>query len=268
VKKRMQIPGPAWMILLTLIIFACDSSTPAPPTCTQSPEILQPSDGAVIPLGTSVAIVVSVPYKDLDIIINASTVLQNELNGKPYKWQYQYDWSPAAPGTYLIEARSFGYVCTSQTGECNAEFCSEGTSDQIKVTIFGVGSQACMAASSANLYCRRGPAQAYEAIDNLVPGQTVPVAGQSPDGKYLYLIGPNSKMPCAVPNNTAYIQLSGECLALPIFTPEPTPVPLPTENGQQKLPECSDGVDNDGDRLVDMRDPQCRTASDNSESTP
>ncbi len=269
-KKRMQAWGPAWMILLTLIIFACDSSTPTPPppTCTQSTVILQPSDGAIIPLGTTIAIIVSVPYKDLEIKINASTVLQNEYNGMPHKWQYQYDWTPATPGTYLVEARSSGYVCTSETGGCNAEFCNEGTSDQIEVTVFGVVSQTCIATSNANLYCRRGPAPAFEAIDSILPGQTMPVTGQSPDGKYLYLIGPNSKLPCTVPHNSEYIQLSGACQDLPFFTPEPTPVPVPAEKTHPKAPECSDGKDNDGDRLIDMRDPQCRNPDDNSESVP
>jgi hypothetical protein len=39
-----------------------------------------------------------------------------------------------------------------------------------------------------------------------------------------------------------------------------TPVPPQTE--------CSDGIDNDSDRYVDMQDPQCRNQQDNNESKP
>ena len=85
---------------------------------------------------------------------------------------------------------------------------------------------------------------------------------------YLYLIGPNSHLPCTVPADTDYLQLSGDCGALPIFTPGPTPVPPPSDKDQPKPAECSDGKDNDGDRLIDMSDPQCRKPEDNSESTP
>jgi hypothetical protein len=259
-------PSPSWIIVLTLIILACGNATPQPATCTQKTKILQPADGAVIPWAPY-SIIVSVTYKDLDIKINGSLVLQNEFNGMPVTWEYTYAWSPPAPGPYLIEARSFGYVCNNGPGTC--ESCTEGTPwDQVHVTVAGVISQICKASSSANLYCRQGPGTSYASTDTILPGQIMPVAGQSPDGLYLYLIGPDSHLPCAVPANTAYLQLSGDCGALPIFTPGPTPVPPPSDKTNPKPAQCSDGKDNDGDRLIDMSDPQCRNPDDNSESTP
>lgn len=265
-KKRVRAPVLPWMILLTLIILACGSGTPTPPTCTQSTKILQPADGAVIPWGPT-TIKVSVPYKELEIKINGSLVLQNELNGMPVTWEYSYPWSPQAPGPYLIEARSFGYVCNSGPGAC--EPCLEGTAwDQVNVTVAGVISQTCKAISSAKLYCRQGPGTTYGVTDEILPGQTMPVAGQNEDGKYLYVIGPKSNLPCAVPNNSDYLQLSGECAPLPVFTPGPTPLPPPTERPGAGQPQCSDGKDNDRDGSIDMGDPQCRNPDDNSEAIP
>jgi len=254
-KKRAQSLRPWWLLVLTVIILACGNPTPEPPPC-EGTKILQPSDGAVIPLAPY-TIIVHVRDKDLVLKINGSTVKTLVAEGTPHEWDYEYAWSPPAPGTYLIEAHStYGYIC------------HEETSDQVEVTVVGVVSQACKASSSANLYCRQGPNTSYESIDTIMPGQVMPVTGQSPDGMYLYLIGPNSHLPCAVPADTGYLELSGDCGALPIFTPGPTPVPPPSDKNQPKTPECSDGKDNDGDRLIDMSDPQCRKPEDNSESTP
>ena len=32
------------------------------------------------------------------------------------------------------------------------------------------------------------------------------------------------------------------------------------------LPQCADGVDNDGDGLIDLADPQCSSRNDNDEA--
>jgi hypothetical protein len=53
------------------------------------------------------------------------------------------------------------------------------------------------------------------------------------------------------------------------WNPAPTPEPTPTPT-----PECSDGIDNDGDLFVDtglvlglLADPECTSAADTSESS-
>jgi hypothetical protein len=48
----------------------------------------------------------------------------------------------------------------------------------------------------------------------------------------------------------------------PIPTPEPTPVPTPVPAA------CANGVDDDGDLLVDDADPGCEGAADDSEVDP
>jgi hypothetical protein len=62
-----------------------------------------------------------------------------------------------------------------------------------------------------------------------------------------------------VPKAEKYGQASGDC-DVPVL---PDPEAPPTQAGP--APECSDGVDNDGDRLVDTRDRECTGPSDNSE---
>ncbi len=48
-------------------------------------------------------------------------------------------------------------------------------------------------------------------------------------------------------------------------TPTPTPTPSPTPQPTPK-PQCADGVDNDGDGLVDLNDPGCKSSDDNQEA--
>jgi hypothetical protein len=66
----------------------------------------------------------------------------------------------------------------------------------------------------------------------------------------------------------------------PVPTPEPTPVPtveitpspspietpVPTASASAAVNECTDGIDNDGDGLIDLLDPGCLLGSGTSES--
>ncbi|HEY4718705.1 MAG TPA: hypothetical protein VIH14_06800, partial [Anaerolineales bacterium] len=55
--------------------------------------------------------------------------------------------------------------------------------------------------------------------------------------------------------------------AIPTPTPTPTftPTPNPTFTPEPFRPQCSDGIDNDGDGDIDMADGRCVDANDNSE---
>jgi hypothetical protein len=62
--------------------------------------------------------------------------------------------------------------------------------------------------------------------------------------------------------------VEGSCLEVPTLTdPEPPVIePVATNKpGEASVPQCSDGLDNDNDRLVDMRDRECSSPDDNSE---
>ncbi len=59
----------------------------------------------------------------------------------------------------------------------------------------------------------------------------------------------------------------------PTETPTPTVTPTPTATPTQKsgggggaAPQCNDGVDNDGDGAIDLRDKECADANDNDEA--
>lgn len=74
--------------------------------------------------------------------------------------------------------------------------------------------------------CRVGPGKAYERVGALVVGETTEVFGRDLSGSYWYVRNPD------VPNGFCwlwgeYATLAGNTLVLPIFTPPPTPTPVP-----------------------------------------
>jgi CSLREA domain-containing protein len=96
----------------------------------------------------------------------------------------------------------------------------------------------CTYTALVNLFCREGPGSSlYPQLDSLVPGQSAQVVGQSEDGDFVYVVGPNNERVCAVPSSSDFGELAGNCENLPQFTPPPppptatnTPVPpTPTE---------------------------------------
>jgi Zn-dependent metalloprotease len=133
--------------------------------------------------------------------------------------------------------------------------------------------QACTLTALVNLFCR--PAPGYEPIDSFTAGQTAPITAQSED--LWQVIGPGNGAHCTVPKDDTLVSVTGDCANVSSFNPLPTPTatftptPLPTATPTgpaRQQPQCNDGIDNDGDGNIDLRDPQCQNAGDNDEAVP
>ena len=79
---------------------------------------------------------------------------------------------------------------------------------------------------SVDTNCRVGPGKVYDRVGYLLVGQVSEIYGRNPNGDYWYIRNLN--------NTTAYCWLWGEyatvagnIAALPVFTPPPTPTPMP-----------------------------------------
>lgn len=79
---------------------------------------------------------------------------------------------------------------------------------------------------SVDTNCRVGPGKVYDRVGYLLVGQVSEIFGRNPAGDYWYIRNLN--------NTTAYCWLwgeyatvSGNIAALPVFTPPPTPTPVP-----------------------------------------
>ena len=74
--------------------------------------------------------------------------------------------------------------------------------------------------------CRVGPGKAYERVGALLVGEVAQVVGRDLAGNYWYIRNPERNTGfCWVWGE--YATLSGYTLALPIFTPPPSPTPTP-----------------------------------------
>ncbi len=79
---------------------------------------------------------------------------------------------------------------------------------------------------SVNTNCRTGPGDAYDRVGGLLVGQTAEVLARDPSGQFWYI--PNPQRPgqsCWVWGQ--YATITGDTSSLPVFTPPPTPTPVP-----------------------------------------
>jgi len=79
---------------------------------------------------------------------------------------------------------------------------------------------------SVNTNCRVGPGKVYDRVGALLVGEVSEVVGRDPTGNYWYIYNPDQ-------NNGfcwlwgEYATLTGNYIVLPMFTPPPTPTPVP-----------------------------------------
>src|SRR5215213_7948301 len=75
--------------------------------------------------------------------------------------------------------------------------------------------------------CRVGPGKIYDRVGALLVGEVAEVSGRNPTGDYWYIRNPDSNSGgfCWLWGN--YATLSGNLSVLPVYTPPPTPTPMP-----------------------------------------
>lgn len=79
---------------------------------------------------------------------------------------------------------------------------------------------------SVSTNCRIGPGKVYDRVGALLVGQVAEVVGRDPTGGYWYIRNPDSRPEfCWLWGE--YATLSGNVAALPMYTPPPTPTPVP-----------------------------------------
>jgi hypothetical protein len=130
--------------------------------------------------------------------------------------------------------------------------------------------QACVWQAAVNVFLRKGPNVAlFEVAGAVEKGQSYPVLGQSEDGLFWVVEFRPGKQAYVTKSDT-YSLMSGDCSQIPTVQDPEQPLPPPTEqvtnddtpvDEQGVAPECSDGIDNDGDGQVDGSDRNCIASS-------
>lgn len=73
--------------------------------------------------------------------------------------------------------------------------------------------------------CRVGPGRVYDRVGALLVGQTAEVIGRNQLSNYWYIREPTRNVTCWLWGE--YATVTGNFAALPVFTPPPTPTPMP-----------------------------------------
>jgi len=124
--------------------------------------------------------------------------------------------------------------------------------------------KACVWKAVLNVFVREGPgASLYPEITAVESGVELPVVGQSEDEQF-WAVELQPGVIGYVSKAEKFGLTTGDCTVPILKDPKAPPTPVPSQV-PASLPQCSDGVDNDGDRVVDMRDTGCRNPTDNSE---
>jgi hypothetical protein len=132
--------------------------------------------------------------------------------------------------------------------------------------------QACVWKAAVNVFLRKGPdVAAFDRLADVEAGKSFPVIGQSEDGQF-WAVEIEPGVVGYISKSEKFSIVDGSCNEVQMLTdPEPPVIePVATKKPNQdappvEVPQCSDGIDNDLDRVIDMRDRECSSPDDTSE---
>ncbi len=232
-----------WIVfgLISIVLGACvrPDATPVRPTLPPGPSqtwIDAPLDNATLPLheyklvfhGASF---VGITEFEIKINGNAEAVvppLSTGSGGSQYGTLFlaEYNWNPPSPGEYLIQVRAKGNGVYTLPDQVKVFIASDGF-EPANPTPAAEEAKECTFTAEINQFCRLGPSMGFEAIDNFIPGQSAPVLGESTEGLFWYVLGPNYGGLCTVSTEPEFGAVNGDCEILPRFTPMPPPPESP-----------------------------------------
>lgn len=114
--------------------------------------------------------------------------------------------------------------------------------------------------------CRTNPGADYELLDIVPTGFQANITGVVPDNAWLRIFLPDWNQNCWL--SASVVEITGNLAGVTVYqyAPPPTPTTDPDE-GNGGPPQCSDGLDNDGDGSIDGVDRECADPNDNDESS-
>ncbi|MCW5874425.1 MAG: zf-HC2 domain-containing protein [Anaerolineales bacterium] len=176
--------------------------------------------------------------------------------------------TPAVPGA-PTPSPSVAASSAAATATASRTPATTATAPTAPLTLFAVPLQ------TAN--CREGNSSQFDIADTLYQNERYQPIGRGTDNLWLQFRGPVTQTLCWAFVGNMTVLLNDETVALedvpesvlpyiayppaPTATATLTPQPSPTA-----VPQCSDGLDNDGDGYTDMTDRECSDPSDDNEA--
>lgn len=191
-----------------------------------------------------------------------------------------YDDTNIPPGHYTYQVSAYNengesFSTISDEIEMTEEACGSDnilvlTPNPSLISTPAIQAQACVWKAAVNVFLRKGPdVGAFDRLVDVEAGKSFPLAGQSEDGQF-WAVEVEPGVIGYISKSEKFSIVDGDCLNISALTdPEPPVVePVATkkpDDDTPSAPQCSDGIDNDGDRIVDMRDRGCSSPDDTSE---
>jgi Zn-dependent metalloprotease len=111
--------------------------------------------------------------------------------------------------------------------------------------------------------CRMEPGTSFELLDSRPQGFQASINGRTPDSAWLRVFLPEWNANCWFAASIVTVQGPLDGITIFLYPPAATFTPEPTE---RFVPQCSDGIDNDGDGFIDGVDRECSSPNDNDEA--
>lgn len=237
---RRRILLLAAMVLALSTLSACGNSTQGPTTW-----IDQPLDGTHAPLAT---LAIMAHASDADGVASIEFFLSEELLGAVgvgggRLGEASLEWAPPGPGVYDIIVRAI-----DNQGNYGSQASALITVGDIPATVAPtpVPEQVLTSTPTAlltatptpapnrpsftlaqNANCRAGPGTAYEALEVLLQGQTVPLEGRNQDNSWFWIVRPGGSGHCWV--STVAGQVAGDLSKVQIVSAPPPPDSTPPD---------------------------------------
>ncbi|MCW5876729.1 MAG: zf-HC2 domain-containing protein [Anaerolineales bacterium] len=187
----------------------------------------------------------------------------------------------AALGTWWLAGRGVApATIAAETSTATAAAVHSATPTASATPVAGM--PLLVAVPVQNVNCREGNSSQFEVADTLLQGEEYSPEARGRDELWVRFKGPTFQELCwvFVDNLDLFIDdepveladVPEELLPYADYPPTPTPSPTPTFTPEpDRLPQCSDGIDNDGDGRIDYvpggaGDRECSSPEDDDEA--
>ena len=233
--RRVVLPFPT-IVLALLTLSACGNSTQGPTTW-----IDQPLDGTHAPLAT---LTIMAHASDADGVATIEFFLSEELLGTfgaggGRLGQASMEWAPPGPGAYNIIARAIdnqgnygpqasvlitvGDLPATATLTPAPEQLLTATPAQVSTSTPTPAPSGPSFTLVQNANCRAGPGTAYEALEVILNGLTVPIEGRNQGSSWFWVAEPDGSGHCWI--STVAGQVHGDLSGVQIVSAPPLPQP-------------------------------------------